>query len=229
MEWFYHVISKRLVIVKRRILVFLLYIFSAWFAIKLPFNVLFFVGAGIILLIYFWQLTRLANTKKYFFQEVNEENKERVRYAQMILGLAQNVEKTPIRLGKRPIFLRKSKRLFKSNSPEDGLMELLLKGFLRHSVYRGGYLRLVAITAYAVLILPIWLKWLVFILFALFLNYNSWLKGLYEKLLDQSFFSIVPVERNVKERVWLRFKRWLMFPAVSIIGLLTIMMSIIML
>src|SRR5699024_3674163 len=145
----------------------------------------------------------------------------------MVLGMATSVEKTPIRFGKRPIFLRRSRRFFQNSTPENGLLELLLKGFIRNSVYRGGYLRLIRITLFAIIMLPLWGKWLVFFISVLFFQYNSWLRGLFERLMDQQFFSVVPVNKELRERVWIRFKKCLMIPAISILGFVTVMISVV--
>ena len=204
-----------------------LYISMVLFAIRLPLAVLGSLGTVISMLLLIWHVLKLIPTKKYFFHEVNEENKERSRYARMILGVAPNVEKMPIRLGKRPLFLRNSRRLFREISPEKGLLELVIKGFLRHSVYLGSYLQIIGVTLFAILLLPLWMKWVIFFLFVVFLNYNSWLKGLYEKLLDQYFFTVVPIQENIRETVGLTFKRLLFIPAVAVVGFVTTLLTMI--
>lgn len=212
--------------VKRLLVVSVLYGVTATLLFYLSLDIRLLIGAVGLILLCVGYMKRVVQSKHYFYEEVNAENKERSRYAKFILGAASNVEKAPIRFGKRPLFLRKSRRLFQTVSPENGLLELLVKGFLRHSVYFNSYLRIVVVTMSAIVIIPVSMKWLMFLLFVLFLNYNSWLKGLYEKMLDQQFFSIIPVTESVREHVWLRFKRLLMIPAVSVAGVATIVFTI---
>lgn len=208
----------------------LLYVFSINLLSYFSFEVLAFVSLVVFFAFCIWYLVNLIPTKRFYFQEVASEEKERSRYAKWILEMASataEVEKTPIRLAKRPFFFRKSKRLFRERTPENGLLELLLKGFVRNAVLFTGYLQLIGITLFAIFILPLWGKWLIFIIAILFLQYNSWLKGLFEKLLDQQFFSVIPINKHVREQVWLRFKRWLMVPAISLFGLATIILSLV--
>lgn len=218
------VISHR---VKRGSLVGIVYFLAAFLIYLLPLTMLFVLGAFVLVLVFAWHVLKVIPTKRFFFHEVSEENKERVRYAKFILGMATSVEKPPTRLGKRPFLFRKSRRIFKESTPENGLLEVLIKGLLRHSVYLRSYLHLIGLTLFAITVFPVWMKWIVYILFVLFLQYNAWLKGLYEKMLDEYFFTVVPIKAQVREAVWLRFKRILMIPAVSFTGFVTLILTII--
>lgn len=184
--------------------------------------------AGLILVLFWssWHITKTIPAKRFFFREVSDENKEHVRYAKFILGLSTEVEKKPIRIRKRPLIFRKSGKIFRKRSPENGLFELLLKGFIRNSTFLSSYLQVIFLTFFAIIFLPIWMKWLIFILAVLFFQYNAWLRGLYENLLDQQFFNVIPFDEKICEKVWPRFKRWLVFPAISLLGIAAVAMSI---
>ncbi len=184
--------------------------------------------AGLILVLFWssWHITKTIPAKRFFFREVSDENKEHVRYAKFILGLSMEVEKKPIRIRKRPLIFRKSGKIFRKRSPENGLFELLLKGFIRNSTFLSSYLQVIFLTFFAIIFLPIWMKWLIFILAVLFFQYNAWLRGLYENLLDQQFFNVIPFDEKICEKVWPRFKRWLVFPAISLLGIAAVAMSI---
>ncbi|MCF3944339.1 ABC transporter permease [Oceanobacillus alkalisoli] len=212
--------------VKRWILIAVLFILSGNLLTYLTLDILFVASAALAIILIAWNYTVTVPAKRYFFEEVNDEIKERMRYAKMILGTAKEVEKPPIRFGKRPLILRNGRRIFKQPNPESGLLELLIKGLLRHTVYLKSYFQVVGITLFAIALLPIvWLKWLVFLLFILFLNYNSWLKGLYMKMLDEYFFHVIPIEKPAREAVWLRFRRLLMIPAIILAGLAAVLMT----
>lgn len=205
-----------------------LYAAFMYLVLSASFSSLMLIGVLFIVLLSVWHLQSLASSKRYFFHEVSEESKERMRYARFIIRAAQNVEKQPIRFGKRPLFLRRSRLILKNRTPENGLLEMVMKGFIRHSVYRRSYLQVRGVTLVAIILLPsVWLKWLIFIVFFLFMTNSSWLRGLYEKLLDEAFFVLVPVQKEVKEAVWKRFRLLLLLPSVSVIGLVTLTLTII--
>lgn len=212
--------------VLRWICIIFVFILSANATGAISYDYLAFAGLIFILLWSSWFIVKTIPTKRFYFQEVSDENKERVRYAKFILGLSMEVEKKPIHKGKRPLFIRKSKRIFQNRTPENGLFELLLKGFIRNSIFLTSYLQVIWLTFIAIIILPIWGKWLIFIIAVLFLQYNSWLRGLYEKMLDEHFFNAVPFDEKIREKVWLRFRRWLMIPAISLLGIAAVTMSI---
>ena len=190
------------------------------------FDILSSIGIILISSNCIWYLLKVVPTKHAYFQEVANESKERMRYLKMIFGVAREVERPPISLGKRPLLNRRSRRLFSNITPEKGLLELLLKGFIRNSIYITSYLQIISITFFAIIVLPLWGKWFVFLLVVLFFQYNLWLRGLFERMLDQDFFSVVPTDKWLREQVWIRFKRWLMVPAISFLGIATIVLSV---
>lgn len=192
----------------------------------LKFEILASIGVFLIISNCIWYLLKVVPIKHAYFQEVANESKERMRYLKLIFGMAREVEKPPISLGKRPLLNRKSRRFFSNITPEKGLLELLLKGFIRNSIYLTSYLQVISISFFAIIVLPLWGKWFVFLLAILFFHYNLWLRGLFERILDQEFFSVVPVDEQIREQVWVQFKRWLMIPAISFLGLATILLSI---
>lgn len=212
--------------VKRWILLAVLFIFISNLVMYLSLDILFIASAAGVIFLTVWNYYVMVPAKRYFFEEVNDEVKVRMRYAKLMLGMAKEVEKPPIRFGKRPLLFRNSRRIFKETNPENGLLEMLLKGFLRHTVYLKSYFQIIGVTLFAITLLPIiWLKWLIFITFSLFLTYNSWLRGLYEKMLDEHFFSVVPIKKAVRDAVWLRFRRIFIIPAVILVGLAAVLMT----
>lgn len=203
-----------------------MYFITTHLATIIKFEYLASIGVFLIISNCTWYLSKVVPTKHAYFQEVANESKERMRYLKLIFGVAREVEKPPISLGKRPLLNRKSRRFFSNITPEKGLLELLLKGFIRNSIYITSYLQVISITFFVIIVLPLWGKWFVFLLAILFFQYNSWLRGLFERMLDQDFFSVVPIDKRLREQAWIRFKRWLMVPAICFLGIATIVLSV---
>ncbi|MCA1055052.1 ABC transporter permease [Rossellomorea aquimaris] len=176
---------------------------------------------GFLILFHLKQVTK-AN--RWFTKELEIERRERVRYIRLILTYSMEVEKSSFNQRNSPLlFFKHSQRLFKKGrSREDGLLDLLMKGFLRGS-YMKLYIQMTLVTTSAIIVFPVWVKWLVFVGFVLFLR--SWLKSLYGKMLDAPFFAVVPYDEATAESVWPRFKRILVVPAVGLTGVLVVVLS----
>ncbi|PWA09744.1 hypothetical protein DCC39_12320 [Pueribacillus theae] len=180
----------------------------------------------IIFIIVMFHLTKIIKTNRLFYKEIEIEHAERIRYIKLILNFSMEVEKEITDQRKKPVVLfRKSRRIFKKRNSENGLLELLIKAFLRNKSHLILYCQFVIVTMYAITVSPVVLKWIVFLCscFAV----NDWLKALYTKMLDNSFFAVVPFEQELTNVVWFRFKRWIALPAVIFIGVFTLIMTLI--
>jgi ABC-2 type transport system permease protein len=178
--------------------------------------------------IIFYHLGQTTKSDRWFMREIEIEERERVRYIKLILTYSMEVEKEPVNQRSRPLVMfRKSQRFFKKvkgRSKEDGLLELLVKGFLRRN-YLTLYVQMFLLTISAVIVLPMWLKWIVFAGFAFFIH--SWLKSLFRKMLDSPFFTIVPYDKAAADSVWIRFKKLFAFPVIGLAGTLAVILTII--
>jgi ABC-2 type transport system permease protein len=174
----------------------------------------------------FYHLGQTTKSNRWFMKEIEIEERERVRYIKLILTYSMEVEKEPANQRHKPLVMfRRSQRLFKMGRlKEDGLLELLIKGFLRKK-HLTLYVQMFLLTMSAVIVLPLWLKWIVFAGFSFFIQ--SWLKSLFRKMLDSPFFVIVPYDRAAADSVWIRFKKMFAFPVIGLAGTLAVILTII--
>jgi ABC-2 type transport system permease protein len=122
-------------------------------------------------------LSKLSN----FDEELANEQKERNKYMNSVLTLSPELEKVKVSNRKRPWLYRKSGRMFKNRSVENGFSELFLKVLIRNSTYWSGYLQIVSITIAALIIVPpVWIKVVVFIAFVVMLH--SWLMSIWSQI-----------------------------------------------
>ncbi|GGL55108.1 hypothetical protein GCM10007968_18970 [Sporolactobacillus putidus] len=103
------------------------------------------------------------------------------------------------------------------------MLELLLKTFLRNKSYVFSYYQIIVVTCLAITVLPLWLKWIVAIIFNFFVN--AWLKILFKKMLANDFFTVVPLNDQIKDSVWVRFSKWVSLPPVLVILGLTAILT----
>jgi ABC-2 type transport system permease protein len=211
---------------KKLLLTILLFSLSTFSLLNVS---LLFIGIGSIIgiigIVYF-HISQIKKTNRWFLKELEIEQSERVRYIRVILNFSMAVEKQSTQNRKKPIFLfKKSERLFKVRNKENGLLELLLKNFLRNRNLVMTYFRLMSLTGFAIIALPIWIKWLVFISYIFFIN--SWIKNLYSKMLKNSFLTVIPVENEISHKAYRRFRKFLSLPSISFLGILIFIISFI--
>ncbi|MEW5552503.1 ABC transporter permease [Peribacillus frigoritolerans] len=189
-------------------------------------SVIYGIGSILcIFVIFIFHLTQITKTNRWFLKEIEIENIERNRYIKLILNFSMEVEKEINNQKKGPLlFFRESRRIFKTRTKENGLLEILLKVFLRNKSYLTSYCHLMIITISAIIVLPVWLKWVVFICFTFFIN--SWLRSLYKKMLASHFFVVVPYNKDLLNTVWIRFKKWMSLPVIILTGVLTFLLTI---
>ena len=180
------------------------------------------VTIGIVYVVY---RTYYVQSKSYFLQDLDLEREERSRYISLIFGFSTEVEKSPKIRGTKPRFFFPSRKIFQNQDQREryGLLELLLKSFLRNAVLLSGYINLIGISIIALFIMPVWAKWFIFFAFILFIN--SWIKSIYEKLLDHQFFTVIPYDEQCLPFVWTLFRRWVGIPVITLVGGLTVIFS----
>ncbi|UJL45238.1 ABC transporter permease [Virgibacillus sp. NKC19-16] len=174
----------------------------------------------------YFHMTQFVKTNRHFLQELAIEQSERVRYIKLILNFSQEVEKPPVKQGKRPMLFRNSGRFFQVRSKENGLLEFLLKAFLRNKGYMASYSQLVGLSLFGIIVLPVWLKWIVFLCFIFFVN--TWIKNIYREMMDSAFFAVVPYgDEELSDAVRPRFRRWIVIPSAVFVGGLSFLLSFI--
>ncbi len=183
-------------------------------------------GSVCAIAIVIFHLTQLTKTNRWFLRELEIESAEVTRYIKLIFAFSMEVEKEFVSTRKRPFwFYRKSGRIFAARNSENGLLELLLKAFLRNRGHVTTYLQLTMITSSAIIVLPIWLKWIVYLLFLFF--FHIWLMSIFDKMQTSPFFSVVPFEKDQSHSVWIRFKKRLYLPSIVFVGLVAVFASLI--
>ncbi|MCI1858867.1 MAG: ABC transporter permease [Sporolactobacillus sp.] len=149
-------------------------------------------------------------------REMEIESEAHRKWIRLILRLSTGIEK-PVAVRARPLFFfRHSGRLFLAPGPINGLLELLLKTFCRNHTYRSAYFGLISITCLALVVLPVWLKWIVYGLFILFID--VWLKSVFRQMTAAPFFRVVPFDPAIAAPTFHRFARWLDVPAIVLTG-----------
>lgn len=188
--------------------------------------ILFVVSIFIILTALYLQVKHSVQTNKYFLLELDIERTEQVRYIKLIYNFSREIKKTPRRYLSKPYFFFPSKQMYRwtENYQQKGLLELVMKGFMRDPTIIMSYLNLFNLSVVAILLLPIWLKWIVllFYLFAL----NTWLRSVYDNLLDHPFFSVVRFDQDIRQTTWRQFKKWLAYPMMLLVGVITVLFSL---
>ncbi|WP_461178355.1 ABC transporter permease [Virgibacillus ainsalahensis] len=201
----------------------LLFFITVYFILMLDGFLLMTISILTIFGVYYFYFSHFVKTKRYFLQEIVIEQREKVKYIKIIFGFSMEVEKAPTSSANKPSYSRHAKRIFRVQNKENGLLEFLLKAFLRNKIYFSSYIQLMVATVFALFILPVWLKWVLFICFILFMNHL--LKNIYNRMLDHPFFGVVPYDRECIPNVWTRFKRWIFIPSFILVGGLALLFS----
>ncbi|MEI5906369.1 ABC transporter permease [Bacillus spongiae] len=187
------------------------------------------VGAGsvvFILTILTYHIRQIFLSNRWFIKEVDIENIEKTRMIKFIFQFSNEVKQPSFSKKKKPrIFYRQSQQIFQKRNAENGLLEFLLKAFMRNSRDRSSYIQLISITLLAVSFLPLVLKWIVYISFIFF--FHVWLKNLFDKMVANHFFHVIPIDEELSLNVWHRFKKWLLIPAMTGISAYVLMFTLI--
>lgn len=96
-----------------------------------------------------------------FEQDLAIDEREKRKQTEFLLGLSMDMEKLPKPkpLRKSPRLYAKSNRLFQKRTETTGYLELFIKATTRNIEYFFGYLRILGVTAAAlVMIPPLWMK-----------------------------------------------------------------------
>jgi ABC-2 type transport system permease protein len=182
------------------------------------------LGLIVNLFIIWLHTYKLLATRRLFSKEIDIERTEKIKLIKFILHFSNPVEKENTFLSKKPILLfRNSKRLFKNRTKINGLTEISLKSLLRHRQNLVSYFQILFITSFALIVSPIWIKWLVYFLFVFYIN--AWLKALFKKISSSSFFTVIPIQADTAKEADLRFRRILSLPLIVLLGLVLLVQT----
>ncbi|RHW37376.1 hypothetical protein D1B31_16585 [Neobacillus notoginsengisoli] len=170
---------------------------------------------SLVLFAYNWAGTESDHT---FFRDIEIEAAERRKWTGMILHFSPEIEHPPSRQKKRPIMFPYSERIFKKRTPENGLLEIVLKSFFRNWKEVGSVLQMASITSFAIFSTPLLLKWGIYLFFLAFLS--IWLDSSFKRMATSPFFQVVPYEKDITYTVWPRFRRIIFLPLAALLGIL---------
>ncbi|MBY8913098.1 ABC transporter permease [Bacillus sp. YC2] len=131
-----------------------------------------------------------------FDEEVLEEKKRKLSFAASVMMLSQDVHLPNVKDKRRskPLLYPQSKRIFKKRSALTAWKELFFKVLIRNSEYvRQLYLFMAAFTA-LIVVLPIWLKLIVLMLFTGVNRYV--LSLLFDRIMDKPIVSGIDKESD---------------------------------
>lgn len=184
------------------------------------------VFGAIVWVLMLWLNVRRFSRINLWIQDLDTEYDAHTRLIRLILRYSNEVPKQRPENSRKPVlFFRKSGRIFKQRSEENGLLEFLLKSVLRNKNRLSLYYKLIGATCLAVLLLPLWLKWAVYVLFIWFIN--KWLGILFRDMAVNDFFVLVPYQPESAEQACLRFQRWLSIPPDILVGLITVILTMV--
>ncbi|MDQ0272235.1 ABC-2 type transport system permease protein [Cytobacillus purgationiresistens] len=125
--------------------------------------------------------------------EIAIHHEERTKNIDRIFMMAQEIGKPRISNRKKPLFWKKSKRIFRNRTPVNGFAELFIKAFIRNHTYWLSYTQIISVcTAAIVIIPPLWIKVLMFFIFLIWLH--SWLVNVW----DQIYYANLQVKKYVE-------------------------------
>jgi len=176
-----------------------------------------------VLLFYHWRIVTQKND--LFLREIEIENEERTKHIKLIYNFSAEIEKETVLIRKKPMLLfRNSSRLFQQRTEVNGLLELLIKTFIRNRQYVFSYYQILVVCCVAIFLFPIWLKWGMFIAYFFFIHF--WLDRLFVKLMKHPFFSVVKINEDVKFAVSQKFQHWVSLPGLILTGGMVLVLSL---
>lgn len=170
---------------------------------------------GIIILLSWVRLQLRGN----FFADVAHEMKERTRYIRLLLGMSMNLDHQLIQSRtKHFIFFRQSNHLFRNRRVETVLVELGIKTFLRDRNQLFSYIRIMGVSIFAILQVPLTLKWFLWPLVGFYLAY--WCKNFWKDIESSSFLRIFHISEGELLKARDKVIQWLTLPGFFFISIL---------
>ncbi len=167
---------------------------------------------GSLLLMY-----KKLNRGRTFFIDVSYEQQMSMKMFSFIIKMDGLQEKKNI-LGKnRPFFFRHSNVLFQERSKRNIIMEIMLKTIFRNSMYLRDYFQMTAVYTVAILVVPIWLKWILWFLFGvIFVIYGN---SFFKRVLSSEFMSRYRWPQSCALEAKKKFIQWFILPSFLIFGI----------
>lgn len=164
--------------------------------------------------------SRLLNKTSLFETFLAIEREQKDRAAGVIYQLSLQTEKINVIKKNRPWLFPSSGIIFRKRTPANGFKELFIKLFLRNKLYLSSYIRMLVITAAAIMMIPpVWAKILIFAVFAFMAG--SW----FESIWDKTFLKHPLIRKYLETNDYFlarrqMISRMVLFSVVTMLGLL---------
>ncbi|KMJ57790.1 hypothetical protein AB685_13150 [Bacillus sp. LL01] len=156
-----------------------------------------------------------------FSVDMAHNEKIRQKYVGMIFYASEYVQVPRASERTKPLFFKRSQRIFEDRKPHSAMTELFFKYLLRNSRHIFSYLQLIGITIAVMGHLPLWMTFGLFMAFFFFLK--EWLNIVYDELVGHPFLNMHKGKKLVQEHYQDLVTRWLYYPAVGLVGFVLVM------
>lgn len=147
-----------------------------------------------------------------FEAEVEQESQARLRSTELLMS--QVIESKPIIRFKRPIFFRRSQRIFRKSDAGTMLAELRIKAFLRGMTHIRVWISFIFATTYAVTLVPGPVA--LFLVIALTFIGSTWLQLQWKQWFGEAFITQFPWTDSDVQRGAVLSRFWLLLPPMLI-------------
>ncbi|MEC1472065.1 ABC transporter permease [Bacillus haynesii] len=148
-----------------------------------------------------------------FYEEVEFDNRRKLRLAKFFLAmnLDGSVPKPGKREAKRPrLFFKKSQKIFKARTVQNGLKEIFFKVMLRHPDYKRQLMQMIGIFTALMMVGPLWMKTGALLVFAF--AYRSLLSVHFDKVMERVFLLGADKESDAFYEARRSSIDWLFYP-----------------
>lgn len=200
---------------KRPFIVSVIYIGFMFVAYIIVSNNAYIIGSVFAFLITIINLIMIIYSNSFFTDAVENE-KQRLRYVQMIFHASEYVHIPASSNRTKPLLFRKSERIFSTRTKENALKELYIKYFLRNYRYPLSLIQMISVTMVAIVFLPLWMKYALLIAFFFFIK--EWLSTVYDEIVTHPYLQMY--ESNVREVSRKKIIRLFYIPATMLVGVI---------
>lgn len=183
-----------------------------------PINPLIIGIALIFFCLSLWQVKEYQFQIKTFYDDVEKEQKNKVKYIKFMFTVNPEFTMPQVKKQKKRswILWRNSARIFQKRSPENGVTELFMKSFLRDKGNLLQYFQVISVTSFIIFTTPIWIKWLVTIVFYFF--FREWIVLMFKEIVKQNpYLSVDYGEKNYMFIAQKKCENRFVYPGVCIV------------
>lgn len=183
-----------------------------------PINTLVVGIALIFFCLALWQVRHYQPQIQTFYDDVEKEQRNKVKYIKFMFAVNPEITMPRVKKQKRRswILWRHSARIFRKRSPENAVTELFIKSFLRDKGNLLQYFQAISISLAIIFTTPIWIKWLVTIVFYFF--FREWIVLMFKEIVKQNpYLSADYGEKNYMFIAQKKCENRFIYPGVCIV------------